>query len=158
MLIKVSIEALLGTVLYPLASLTGDICTLFVYNVLSTCWTTFCADPFLSIQAVRQLSAGKGVGRSASSSGSPRGEEGGRIRSNGCAQRAREARRRRRCIAIVRRSAPRRRRARETASRRRKHRGERAWCGGEGDCARKRAGSSAEEDRICVEERAFRAR
>jgi hypothetical protein len=33
-----------------------------------------------------------------------------------------------------------------------------AWCGGEGDCARKRAGSSAEEERICVEERAFRAR
>ena len=74
----------------------------------------FCADPFLSIPAVRQLSAGKGVGRSASSSGSPRGEEGGKIRSNcyGCAQGARKARRRRRCIAIVRRSAPRRRRAR----------------------------------------------
>ena len=33
-----------------------------------------------------------------------------------------------------------------------------AWCGGEGDCASKRAGSSAEEARICVEERAFRAR
>ena len=122
MLIKVSIEALLGTVLYPLATLTSDICTLFVYNVLSTCWTTFCADPFLSIQAVRQLSAGKGVGRIASSSGSPRGEEGGRIRSNGCAQGASEARRRRRCIAIVRRSAPRRRRARETTRRQRKHR------------------------------------
>ncbi len=40
MLIKVSIEALLGTVLYPLAALTSDICTLFVYNVLSTRWTT----------------------------------------------------------------------------------------------------------------------
>ena len=38
----------------------------------------FCADPFLSIPAVRQLSAGKGVGRSASSSGSPKG--GGRRR------------------------------------------------------------------------------
>jgi hypothetical protein len=37
-------------------------------------------------------------------------------------------------------------------------RSQRAWCGGEGDCARKRAGSSAEEDRICMEERAFRAR
>jgi len=37
-------------------------------------------------------------------------------------------------------------------------RSQRAWCGGEGDCARKRVGSSAEEDRICVEERAFRAR
>jgi len=37
-------------------------------------------------------------------------------------------------------------------------RSHRAWCGGEGDCARKRAGSSAEEERICVEERAFRAR
>jgi hypothetical protein len=37
-------------------------------------------------------------------------------------------------------------------------RSQRAWCGGEGDCARKRAGSSAEEERICVEERAFRAR
>jgi len=33
-----------------------------------------------------------------------------------------------------------------------------AWCGGEGDGASKRAGSSAEEARICVEERAFRAR
>ena len=33
-----------------------------------------------------------------------------------------------------------------------------AWCGGEGDCASKRAGSSAEEARICVEERVFRAR
>ena len=33
-----------------------------------------------------------------------------------------------------------------------------AWCGGEGDCASKRAGSSAEEALICVEERAFRAR
>ncbi len=33
-----------------------------------------------------------------------------------------------------------------------------AWCGGEGDCASKRAGSSAEEARICEEERAFRAR
>ena len=33
-----------------------------------------------------------------------------------------------------------------------------AWCGGEGDCARKRAGSSVEEESICVEERAFRAR
>ncbi len=61
----------------------------------------FCADPFLSIPAVRHLSAGKGVGRSASSSGSPRGEEGGKIRSNSCAHGAREARRRRRCIAIV---------------------------------------------------------
>jgi hypothetical protein len=37
-------------------------------------------------------------------------------------------------------------------------RSQRAWCGGEGDCARKRAGSSAEEERICMEERAFRAR
>jgi hypothetical protein len=37
-------------------------------------------------------------------------------------------------------------------------RSQRAWCGGEGDCARKRAGSSAEESCICVEERAFRAR
>ena len=83
----------------------------------------FCADPFLSIPAVRQLSAGKGVGRSASSSGSQRGEEGGKIRNNGWTQGAREARRRRRCIAIVRRSAPRRRRARETVRRRRKHRG-----------------------------------
>ena len=36
-------------------------------------------------------------------------------------------------------------------------RSQRAWCGGEGDCARKRAGSSAEEEHICVEERAFRA-
>ncbi len=36
-------------------------------------------------------------------------------------------------------------------------RSQRAWCGGEGDCARKRTGSSAEEARICVEERAFRA-
>jgi hypothetical protein len=33
-----------------------------------------------------------------------------------------------------------------------------AWFGGEGDCARKRAGSSAEEARICVKETAFRAR
>ena len=52
----------------------------------------FCADPFLSIPAVRQLSAGKSAGPSASSSGSPRG---GRtvenFESNGCA--------RRRCIA-----------------------------------------------------------
>ena len=43
------------------------------------CWShqqtgEFCADPFLSIPAVRQLSAGKGVGRSASSFGSTRGE------------------------------------------------------------------------------------
>ena len=37
-------------------------------------------------------------------------------------------------------------------------RSQRTWCGGEGDCVRKRAGSSAEEARICVEERAFRAR
>ena len=60
----------------------------------------FCADPFLSIPAVRQLSAGKGVGRSAPSSGSPKG---GRtvedFERNGCARRAREAGRRRRCIA-----------------------------------------------------------
>ena len=35
-------------------------------------------------------------------------------------------------------------------------RSQRAWCGG--DCARKLAGSSAEEEHICVEERAFRAR
>ena len=52
----------------------------------------FCADPFVSIPAVRQLSAGKSAGPSASSSGSPRG---GRtvenFESNGCA--------RRRCIA-----------------------------------------------------------
>ena len=33
-----------------------------------------------------------------------------------------------------------------------------AWCGGEGDCASRHAESSAEEARICVEERAFRAR
>ena len=39
MLIKISIEALLGTVLYPLAALTGYIRTFFVYNVLSTRWT-----------------------------------------------------------------------------------------------------------------------
>jgi hypothetical protein len=60
----------------------------------------FCADPFLSIPAVRQLSAGKGVGRSASSFGSPKG---GRtvenFNSNGCALEAHEAGRRRRCIA-----------------------------------------------------------
>ena len=60
----------------------------------------FCADPFVSIPAVRQLSAGKSAGPSASSSGSPRG---GRtvedFESNGCARRAREAGRRRRCIA-----------------------------------------------------------
>ena len=37
-------------------------------------------------------------------------------------------------------------------------RSQHAWCGGEGDCARKRAGSSAEEARICVKETAFRAR
>ena len=35
---------------------------------------------------------------------------------------------------------------------------QRTWCGGEGDCARKRAGSRAEEVRICVAEIAFRAR
>ena len=40
----------------------------------------FCADPFLSIPAVRQLSAGKGVGRSASSPWLATGEEGGKIR------------------------------------------------------------------------------
>ena len=40
----------------------------------------FCADPFLSIPALRQLSAGKGVGRSASSPWLATGEEGGKIR------------------------------------------------------------------------------
>ena len=39
MLIEVVVEALLGTVPYPLAALTSDICTLFAYNVFSTRWT-----------------------------------------------------------------------------------------------------------------------
>ena len=55
----------------------------------------FCADPFLSIPAVRQLSAGKGVGRSAPSSGSPQGAEGGRWKTStataACIERARRA-------------------------------------------------------------------
>jgi len=58
----------------------------------------FCADPFLSIPAVRQLSAGKGVGRSASSPRFATGEEGENFDSNGCAHRAREAGRRGRCM------------------------------------------------------------
>ena len=37
-------------------------------------------------------------------------------------------------------------------------RSQRAWCGGEGDCARKRLGSSAQEARIGVEEKAFWSR
>ena len=37
--IKISIETLLGTVLYPLAALTGYIRTFFIYNALSTRWT-----------------------------------------------------------------------------------------------------------------------
>ena len=158
MLIKVSIESLLGTVLYPLASLTSDICTLFVYNVLSTCWTTFCADPFLSIQAVRQLSAGKGVGRSTSSPGSPRGEEGGKIRQQRL--RARSARGEKE--KALHRNCAKKSTEEETCARDNTQaaevRSQGAWCGGEGDCARKRAGSSAEEEHICVEERAFRAR
>jgi hypothetical protein len=67
------------------------------FNARDVCCTRqqtgeFCADPFVSIPAVRQLSAGKSAGPSASSFGSPRG---GRtvenFESNGCA--------RRRCIA-----------------------------------------------------------
>ena len=67
--------------------------------VAPTDWRILCR-PISSIPAVRQLSAGKGVGRSAPSSGSPKG---GRtvedFERNGCARRAREAGRRRRCIA-----------------------------------------------------------
>jgi len=65
----------------------------------TTDWRILCR-PISSIPAVRQLSAGKSVGRSASSFGSPKG---GRtvenFDSNGCAHEAREAGRRRRCIA-----------------------------------------------------------
>jgi hypothetical protein len=50
----------------------------------------FCADPFLSIPAVRQLPAGKGVGRSSSSPGSTRG--GGRWKIRQQRLRARSAR------------------------------------------------------------------
>ena len=60
----------------------------------------FCADPISSIQAVRQLPAGKSGLATRSSSGSPRG--GGTVEnfdSNGCAHGAREAGRRRRYIA-----------------------------------------------------------
>ena len=45
----------------------------------TTDWRLLCR-PISSILAVRQLSAGKSVGRSDSSPGSPRGEEGGKLR------------------------------------------------------------------------------
>ena len=32
------------------------------------------------------------------------------------------------------------------------------WCGGEGGCARKHGGGSAQEERVGVKEKAFRAR
>jgi hypothetical protein len=54
----------------------------------TTDWRILCR-PISSIPAVRQLSAGKSVGRSDSSPGSPRGEEGGKL-SKGCARRARK--------------------------------------------------------------------
>ena len=44
----------------------------------TTDWRLLCR-PISSIPAVRQLSAGKSVGRSDSSPGSPRGEEGGKL-------------------------------------------------------------------------------
>ena len=181
----------------------------------------FLCRPISSIPAVRQLSAGKSVGRSDSSSGLPRG--GGTVEnfeSIGCARRARKLcgaahweatyARGRKCEnalelrgkrapaefpgqAIARESTlaqgdgvlgalgctQRTRGSRRVGSALEWQGGatctveetcardsaqaagvcsQHAWCGGEGDCASKRAGSSAEEARICVEERAFRAR
>ena len=59
-----------------------------------TDWRLLCR-PISSIPAVRQLSAGKGVGRSAPSSGSPQGAEGGRWKTStataACIERARRA-------------------------------------------------------------------
>ena len=93
----------------------------------TTNWRFLCRPHFFdfgSVSAVdRKLFRSADAWDRFSFAGSPTGEEGGKIRNNGCAQGAREARRRRRCIAIVRRSATRRRRARETARSRRKHRG-----------------------------------
>ena len=186
----------------------------------TTDWRILCR-PISSIPAVRQLSAGKSVGRSDSSFGSPRG--GGRWKTlratdargerASCAeQRTGEATyaRGRKCEnalelrgkrapaefpgqAIARESTlaqgdgfmvalgctQRTRGSRRVGSALEWQGGatctvketcardsaqaagvcsQHAWCGGEGDCASKRAGSSAEEARICVEERAFRAR
>ena len=60
----------------------------------TTDWRILCR-PISSIPAVRQLSAGKGVGRSAPSSGSPQGAEGGRWKTStataACIERARRA-------------------------------------------------------------------
>ena len=149
--------------------------------VAPTDWRILCR-PISSTQAVRQLSAGKSGLAQRSSPGSPKG--GGRWRTSralvargeraSCAeQRTEEATyaRGRKCENAL----ELRGRAPAEFSRpgvctvhtehalkqtRRPRFGvcsQHAWCGGEGDCARKRAGSSAEEARICVEERAFRA-
>ena len=60
----------------------------------TTDWRILCR-PISSIPAVRQLSAGKGVGRGAPSSGSPQGAEGGRWKTStataACIERARRA-------------------------------------------------------------------
>ena len=58
----------------------------------TTDWRFLCR-PISSIPAVRQLSAGKGVGRNSPSSGSPQGAEGGRWKTStataACIERAR---------------------------------------------------------------------
>jgi len=60
----------------------------------TTDWRILCR-PISSIPAVRQLSAGKGVGRNSPSSGSPQGAEGGRWKTStataACIERARRA-------------------------------------------------------------------
>jgi hypothetical protein len=131
-------------------------------------------NPISSIPAVRQLPAGKNGLAKHSSPGSPRG--GGRWK-NSTATVARTERARREgegaasqlCEETHRGGDVRARQhagggstVEETCARDSAQasevRSQRAWCGGEGDCARKRAGSSAEEDRICMEERSFRAR
>jgi hypothetical protein len=136
-----------------------------------TDWRILCS-PISSIPAVRQLPAGKSGLTKRSSPGLPRG--GGRWgNSTTTAARTERARREGEDTALQLCAEAHRGgdvRARQRAgggstveetcalSQAAQVRSQRAWCGGEGDCARKRAGSSAEEERICMEERAFRAR
>jgi hypothetical protein len=111
----------------------------------TTDWRFLCR-PISSIPAVRQLSAGKSVGRSDFSPGSPRGEEGGKLR---------EQRLRAESARVVRRSAPWRRPTRAGESARTR------W----GERARKRARrisrpvySKCTREHTGLEEKALRAR
>jgi len=116
--------------------------------VTTTDWQIMCR-PISSIPAVRQLSAGKSGLAKRSSPGSPRG--GGSWKTS----RATVARGQRASWAtyctVEETSARDNAQAAEVSS-------QHAWCGGAGDCVRKRVGSSAQEAHIGVEEKEFRTR